>query len=381
MGAMTSSMAAKFAFFPPSPPSYRVVAAAEEAVGRLRMTDVAERENVDVLKLGTKRGNQIVAVYMKNPTTSLTVLYSHGNAADLGQMYELFSELSVHLRVNLMGYDYSGYGQSTGKPSEQNTYADIEAAYRCLVETYGVKEEDVILYGQSVGSGPTLDLASRLSRLRAVVLHSPILSGLRVMYPVKRTYWFDIYKNIDKIPLVKCPVLIIHGTADDVVDCSHGKQLWEVCKEKYEPLWVKGGNHCDLELYPEYIKHLKKFISAVEKSSHFRNVSDTYANQTEKPRNSTDCRDKPRPSADLREKSRPSTDQREKPRSSTDRREKSRASVDKKEKSRMIVDHSEKENSNTDQPEKPRNSIDRFGDMMRSAVLCNIDCFKPTGAA
>ena len=62
------------------------------------------------------------------------------------------------------------------------------------MERYGAKEEDVILYGQSVGSGPTLDLATRLPRLRAVVLHSPIMSGLRVMYPVKRTYWFDIYK-------------------------------------------------------------------------------------------------------------------------------------------------------------------------------------------
>jgi hypothetical protein len=50
------------------------------------------------------------------------------------------------------------------------------------------------LYGQSVGSGPTIDLASRLPNLRGVVLHSPILSGLRVLYPVKRTYWFDIYK-------------------------------------------------------------------------------------------------------------------------------------------------------------------------------------------
>lgn len=66
-----------------------------------------------------------------------------------------------------------------------------------------MKEEDVILYGQSVGSGPTLDLASRLSRLRAVVLHSPILSGLRVMYAVKRTYWFDIYK-VNFIFLVVC---------------------------------------------------------------------------------------------------------------------------------------------------------------------------------
>lgn len=57
-----------------------------------------------------------------------------------------------------------------------------------------MKEEDVILYGQSLGSGPTIDLAVRLSRLRAVVLHSAILSGLRVLYPVKRTYWFDIFK-------------------------------------------------------------------------------------------------------------------------------------------------------------------------------------------
>ncbi|XP_049346569.1 uncharacterized protein LOC125811117 [Solanum verrucosum] len=375
MGAVTSSMAAKFAFFPPNPPSYGVVV--EESTGKLKLTEVAAKENVDILKLPTKKGTEIVAVYIRNPAAMLTVLYSHGNAADLGQMYELFIELSHLLRVNLMGYDYSGYGRSTGKPSEQNTYADIEAAYRCLEETYGVKEEDVILYGQSVGSGPTLDLASRLSRLRAVVLHSPILSGLRVMYAVKRTYWFDIYKNIDKIPLVECPVLIIHGTADDVVDCSHGKQLFELSKQKYEPLWVKTGNHCDLELFPEYIIHLKKFISAIEKSTSFRNVSALCMNQIDKPRSSTDCR--PRPSTDQREKSRLSTEKRE-PRTSTDQRDKFRASIDRKEKSSKSVDLSDKANDNTEQSEKARKSIDRFGNMMRSAVLCNIDCFKPVGA-
>jgi len=57
-----------------------------------------------------------------------------------------------------------------------------------------VKEEDTILYGQSVGSGPALELATHLPGLRAVILHSPILSGLRVMYPIKKTFWFDIYK-------------------------------------------------------------------------------------------------------------------------------------------------------------------------------------------
>ncbi|XP_042958081.1 alpha/beta hydrolase domain-containing protein 17B-like [Carya illinoinensis] len=101
-------------------------------------------------------------------------------------------------------------GKSSGKPSKQTTYLDIEAAYKCLEESYGTKQEDIILYGQFVVNGPTLDLAARLPQLRAVVLHSPMLSGSRVMYPVKRSYWFDIHKNIDKIPPVNCLVLIIH---------------------------------------------------------------------------------------------------------------------------------------------------------------------------
>lgn len=376
MGAVTSSMAAKFAFFPPNPPSYGV----EVVEGKLRLIGVENvKENVEVLKLKTKRGNQVVAAYIKNPTASLTLLYSHGNAADLGQMFELFSELSLHLRVNLIGYDYSGYGRSSGKPSEQNTYSDIEAVYRCLEEKYGVKEQDVILYGQSVGSGPTLELASRLPNLRAVVLHSAIASGLRVMYPVKRTYWFDIYKNVEKISFVKCPVLVIHGTSDDVVNWSHGKQLFELCKEKYEPLWIKGGNHCDLELYPQYIKHLRKFVSAIEKSPIVRNGP---VPLTEKARSSTDIREPARPSTDQRDKSRTSTDQREMPKLSTDI---ARASVDKRERTRRSVDGTEKPSNSAEQqlvqPEKGRNSIDRFGEMIRSVGFCNIDCFKPTATA
>lgn len=364
MGAVTSSMAAKFAFFPPNPPSYKIIP--DDVIGRLIMTDVPPRENVDVLKLPTRRGQEIVAIYVRNPLASLTVLYSHGNAADLGQMYELFVELSIHLRVNIMGYDYSGYGQSSGKPSEHNTYADIEAAYRCLEEKYGAKEEEIILYGQSVGSGPTLDLAARLPNLRGVVLHSAILSGLRVMYPVKRTYWFDIYKNIDKMPLVNCPVLIIHGTSDEVVDCSHGKQLWELCKEKYEPLWLKGGSHCNLELYPDYIRHLKKFILTVEKSPVLRNGSRRSTDCSETSRRSTDCSEPSRKSTDRREKSRSSVDRSEKSRRSTDRRDKSRTSVDRSDKSRNSVDRPDKSRNSIDWHEKSRNSVDRFDKSRKS---------------
>ncbi|CAI0456533.1 unnamed protein product [Linum tenue] len=172
------------------------------------------------------------------------------------------------------------------QPSEQHTYADIEAVYKCLEEGYGAKQEDIILYGQSVGSGPTLDLAARLPHLRAVVLHSPILSGLRVMYPVKKSYWFDIYKNIDKIQLVDCPVLVIHGTADEVVDCSHGKQLWELSKEKYEPLWLKGGNHCDLEHHPEYISEK---LEKLKNQSNYAEKLRVSFDQVERSRRSVDC--------------------------------------------------------------------------------------------
>lgn len=102
MGGVTSSMAAKFAFFPPTPPSYKLIT--DEATGLLLLNIFPHRENVDVLKFPTRRGNEIVAVYARYPMATSTILYSHGNAADIGQMYELFVELSIRLRVNIMGY-------------------------------------------------------------------------------------------------------------------------------------------------------------------------------------------------------------------------------------------------------------------------------------
>lgn len=101
MGGVTSSMAAKFAFFPPNPPSYKLIN--DDATGLLLMDPFPHRENVDVLRLPTRRGTEIVAMYVRYPMATSTLLYSHGNAADIGQMYELFIELSIHLRVNLMG--------------------------------------------------------------------------------------------------------------------------------------------------------------------------------------------------------------------------------------------------------------------------------------
>jgi hypothetical protein len=111
MGGVTSTIAAKFAFFPPNPPSYTVVtdeslsAVSGGFTTRLCIPEVPRKDEVDFLKLRTRRGNEIVAVHIKHPRASATLLYSHGNAADLGQMFELFVELSNRLRINLMGLD------------------------------------------------------------------------------------------------------------------------------------------------------------------------------------------------------------------------------------------------------------------------------------
>lgn len=109
MGCMVSQLAAKFAFFPPSPPTYQIK---NRDDGKLTVVSSstpsmpipnADDTSLDVLLIDTKRGNKIVAFYLRNPYARLTLLYSHGNAADLGQLYDLFVQLKLNLRVNLMG--------------------------------------------------------------------------------------------------------------------------------------------------------------------------------------------------------------------------------------------------------------------------------------
>ncbi|PNX97665.1 abhydrolase domain-containing protein fam108c1-like protein, partial [Trifolium pratense] len=109
MGNVTASVAAKFAFFPPVPPTYEVV---KDNDGVLVFSGITDK-NVEVHIVDTKGGNKVVATLWKHPFARFTILYSHGNAADLGQMVDLFIELRAHLRVNIMSYDYSGYGRST----------------------------------------------------------------------------------------------------------------------------------------------------------------------------------------------------------------------------------------------------------------------------
>ena len=140
--------------------------------------------------------------------------------------------------VNVMGYDYTGYGRSTGTPSEADCYADIVAAFSWLLQEKDLLPNEVILYGRSIGSGPTVELASR-AEVGGVILQSAFTSCIRVAYDVKHTA-FDAFCNIAKVHKIKCPVLVVHGTRDDVVPVQHGKELFKLCRRPHRPYWVRG---------------------------------------------------------------------------------------------------------------------------------------------
>lgn len=262
-----SRIAAKLAFLPPEP-TYSMHTDANGGTS-LHLTERAdwqysqrELDAVEVFTTRSSRGNRVACMFVRcAPSSRYTLLFSHGNAVDLGQMCSFYIGLGSRINCNVFSYDYSGYGVSTGKPSEKNLYADIEAAWQMLRNKYGVTPENIILYGQSIGTVPTIDLAARYE-CAAVILHSPLMSGLRVAFPdTRKTYCFDAFPSIDKVSKVASPVLVIHGTEDEVIDFSHGLAMYERCPRAVEPLWVEGAGHNDIELYSQYLERLKQFIS------------------------------------------------------------------------------------------------------------------------
>lgn len=193
----------------------------------------------EVFYTKTKRKNNIACLHIKcskKKESKYTLLFSHGNAADLGMLTGFYMRIVNLLNVNLFSYDYSGYGKSSGRASEKNLYSDIEAAWKILLEKYNLKPEQVILYGQSIGTAPTVDLATKHNPA-GVVLHSPLMSGIRLLFPVKRTFMCDAFPIIDKIAKVKSPTLVIHGTSDEIINFSHGLQIYENLENPVEPLW------------------------------------------------------------------------------------------------------------------------------------------------
>ena len=124
---------------------------------------------------------------------AVVVFFFYYNCNYIKYFFHVFTIIHFFFLSFFFSYDYSGYGASTGKPSEKNLYADIEAAWGALRSRYGVSPENIILYGQSIGTVPTVDLAARYE-VGAVILHSALMSGMRVAFPqTSRTWFFDAF--------------------------------------------------------------------------------------------------------------------------------------------------------------------------------------------
>lgn len=200
-------------------------------------------KDLNIIKLKTQDEKTISAVYIKNPSATYTILFSHGNAEDLGDIYPYLERYAQH-GFSIFAYDYHGYGTSTGKPSESNTYADINAAYRYLRDTLKISPEHIILHGRSLGSGPTLELASH-QPVRGVILESPMVSAFQVMTIVP-LFPIDKYRNNIKITSIRAPLLIIHGTKDRVIPVWHGRRLYEMANTSKTFFEVSRAGHNDV---------------------------------------------------------------------------------------------------------------------------------------
>ena len=136
-------------------------------------------------------------------------------------------------------------------------------------------------YGQSVGSGPSVFLASnKYFPVCGLILHSPILSGLRVLnINIKNTPNNDFFPNIDLIDYLRCPVFIIHGDEDEEVPIDHAKILYKFCHNPYEGWWAPkaGHNNIDIVQRKEYFKRCYRFIESIKVNQKEKNENDMMA--------------------------------------------------------------------------------------------------------
>lgn len=216
-----------------------------------------------IFKLPSGDGARISAVYLPNPKAHYTLLYSHGNAEDIGQNLQMFAKLK-EMGFAVLAYDYHGYGTSPGTPTEANAYQDEEAAYNYLVKDRGVPTDHIIAMGHSLGAAMAIDLASR-QPVSGLIVESAFVSADRIVTTAP-ILPFDTFKNLTKISKVRCPVLVMHGKQDSVVPFWHGERLFAEANQSKRALWIEGAGHNDLMeiLGPHYGQALKDFVKLVE---------------------------------------------------------------------------------------------------------------------
>ncbi len=198
---------------------------------------------------------------------AVTVLFLHGNAGNISHRLEKLTMLH-ELGVNVLLLDYRGYGRSEGEPSEAGTYRDAEAALAWLMAGPESVDPvaDVVVYGESLGTGVAVELAVR-QRVRGVILEAPFTSipdvGQR-LFPYLPVRWIarTRYENLQKIGRINSPLLILHSREDEIFGLAHAERLLAAAAEPKRLVVLAGGhNDAFLASVDVYRAALREFLA------------------------------------------------------------------------------------------------------------------------
>ncbi len=225
----------------------------------------------ETVHLNTDDGEQLHGWWIPADESRGTLLFFHGNAGNISGRLENVRQFH-RLGLNVLIFDYRGYGQSTGAPSEEGLYRDAEAAWDHLVEEKGIDPAQIVIFGRSLGSGPATWLATQCEP-GALLLESAFTSVPDMAahhYPwlpahQLTTTQFDNRERIDQIDV---PLLVIHSPGDNVVPFEHGRALFDAAHEPKQFLEIEGGHNDGFLVSAErYMSAIDEFVRDVLRGS------------------------------------------------------------------------------------------------------------------
>lgn len=201
--------------------------------------------------------------FIPNDKAKFTVIFCHGNAGNISHRMEKIS-LLYRLGLSIFIFDYRGYGKSQGSPSESGLYKDAIAAYSYLTKERGISEDDIILYGESIGGAVAIDLAHKAG-VRALITEETFTSikdMAKMAYPFLPYFIFSSKFNcISKIREVKCSKLVIHSIDDEIVPFYLGERLFNAAKPPKKFLKIRGShNTAFLDSEKQFTEGIKSFL-------------------------------------------------------------------------------------------------------------------------
>ncbi len=210
-------------------------------------------------------GVRLAALWLPCAEAQYTLLYSHGNGEDLGEIRPRLEEFCKR-GFNVLAYEYPGYGRSEGRPSVDGLYAAADAAWEYLTWEKGVLPNDIAVMGYSMGGAAACHLASTY-RPRALILMGAFATALHAIVPKNIFPWVRMLDNERRIARAHCPVYMLHGTRDRVVPFRNGKRLYAAAGQPKYFARVRGAGHYSIpdkapDRYWDGITHFIRTLQA-----------------------------------------------------------------------------------------------------------------------